>query len=190
VLLFGLDCWVAYLQAFSGSPAIYQSGRIDFTGMVNVASAVRLAGGGPSTAYVLQGATALICAVAVAFVWRRGAAWARPATLLAATAASVPLMLLYDLVLAGFGALLLVAPLRKLTVYQGCALAAVILAPLLCRPVAWATSIQVAPLASLLLLGLCVSASAGASGGVLHASPRRGDTGGAAQGDEMLARAS
>ena len=97
VALFGWETWQAYLQAFSGSGQVYQSGRIDLAGMVTVFGAMRLNGFSAELAYAMQGASALAMAALVALIWRRCPGQpARFAALVAATLLAVPLALLYD----------------------------------------------------------------------------------------------
>lgn len=103
LLAYGPACWLAYLHVFAGSAAVYQSGRIDFAGIVTAFGAARLAGLAPGAAYAVQGVASLAAAAGVAWLWRRHAApELRAAGLLAGTLLAVPLALLYDLmVLAG-----------------------------------------------------------------------------------------
>ncbi len=100
VALFGWETWQAYLQAFSGSGQVYQSGRIDLAGMITVFGAMRLNGFSAELAYAMQGASAVAMAALVALVWRRCPGQpARFVSLVAATLLAVPLALLYDQVL-------------------------------------------------------------------------------------------
>jgi alpha-1,2-mannosyltransferase len=101
VVLFGWQTWHAYFDAFSQSGGVYGSGRIDFAGMVTPFGAVRLLGFAPWPAYLVQGGAALIMAVLVALIWRANVSTnLRSAALLAATLLAVPLVLLYDKLLA------------------------------------------------------------------------------------------
>jgi hypothetical protein len=45
--VFGWEVWRDYLTAAAASPAVYQSGRISFTGFINPFGAVLLLGGTP-----------------------------------------------------------------------------------------------------------------------------------------------
>ncbi len=99
--VFGWDVWRDYLTAAVASPAVYQSGRISFTGFINPFGAVLLLGGTPTMAYRVQAVTILAAAALVAYVWRRGLSLPiRAATLAAATLAALPVALFYDLMLA------------------------------------------------------------------------------------------
>ena len=103
--LFGWEVWRDYLTAAAASPAVYQSGRISFTGFINPFGAVLLLGGTPLIAYWVQAVTILAAAVLVAYVWRRGLSLPiRAATLAAATLAALPIALFYDLMLAAIAA--------------------------------------------------------------------------------------
>ena len=102
--VFGLEVWRDYLTAAVASPAVYQSGRISFTGFINPFGAVLLLGGTPTMAYEVQAITILAAAALVAYVWRRGLCLPiRAATLAAATLAALPVALFYDLMLAAVG---------------------------------------------------------------------------------------
>jgi alpha-1,2-mannosyltransferase len=99
--VFGWEVWRDYLTAAAASPAVYQSGRISFTGFINPFGAVLLLGGTPTMAYRVQAVTILAAAALVAYVWRRGLSLPiRAATLAAATLAALPVALFYDLMLA------------------------------------------------------------------------------------------
>jgi hypothetical protein len=99
--VFGWEVWRDYLTAAAASPAVYQSGRISFTGFINPFGAVLLLGGTPMIAYRVQAVTILAAAALVAYVWRRGLSLPiRAATLAAATLAALPVALFYDLMLA------------------------------------------------------------------------------------------
>ena len=103
--VFGWEVWRDYLTAAAASPAVYQSGRISFTGFINPFGAVLLLGGTPLIAYWVQAVTILAAAVLVAYVWRRGLSLPiRAATLAAATLAALPIALFYDLMLAAIAA--------------------------------------------------------------------------------------
>ena len=99
--VFGCDTWHDYLAAAAASPAVYQSGRISFTGFINPFGAVLMLGGTPRMAYRVQALTILAAVALVAYVWRRGLSLPiRAATLAAATLAALPIGLFYDLMLA------------------------------------------------------------------------------------------
>ena len=89
--VFGWEVWRDYLAAAASSPAVYQSGRISFTGFINPFGAVLLLGGTPTMAYRVQAVTILAAVALVAYVWRRGLSLPiRAATLAAATLAALP----------------------------------------------------------------------------------------------------
>jgi hypothetical protein len=100
--IFGRETWQTYLHSAAGSMGTYQFGRIDFSGMISVFGAVRLVGGSLVLAYSLQAALALAAAVVVVWLWRADVdPAAKAAGLISATLLSVPVILLYDLTLAG-----------------------------------------------------------------------------------------
>jgi len=99
--LFGLEAWRDFLTAAAASPAVYQSGRIAFSGFINPFGAVLLLGGSPTMAYTLQAATIVAAALLVAYVWHRHESLPiRAATLVSATLTAAPVALFYDLMLA------------------------------------------------------------------------------------------
>jgi alpha-1,2-mannosyltransferase len=99
--LFGWEAWRDFLTAAAAAPAVYQSGRISFSGFINPFGAVLLLGGTASMAYSAQAATIVAAAFLVAHVWRcQLPLAARAATLAAATLAAAPVALFYDLTLA------------------------------------------------------------------------------------------
>ena len=101
LLLLGLDPWAAYLAAMAGADGTYASGRINFAGFVSLFGGLRLMGVPIQVAYVVQGIVTFGCGVAVVLVWRQREAPAlRQAALLAATLLAVPLVLLYDQMIA------------------------------------------------------------------------------------------
>lgn len=100
--VFGPETWRAYLSSATGSLGTYEFGRIDFSGMISVFGAVRLIGGGLDLAYSLQAGMALAATVVTVCLWRVEAdPAAKAAGLISATLLSVPVILLYDLTLAG-----------------------------------------------------------------------------------------
>jgi len=101
IALFGWQTWQAYLTAFAHSGEVYDSGAIDFAGMVTPYGAARLLGFAPWPAYAVQGGAALFMAVLIALLWRGNASRnLRAASMLSATLLAVPLALLYDKLLA------------------------------------------------------------------------------------------
>jgi hypothetical protein len=102
VAMFGVRTWQTYLDVASGSAGTYEYGRIDFAGMISLFGSVRLAGGGLGIAYAVQIAVGLVATAAMAWLWWRQADLeTRSASLIAATLLTVPVILLYDLTLAG-----------------------------------------------------------------------------------------
>jgi hypothetical protein len=101
VLAFGWTTWHAYLLALAGSPQVYQSGQIEFSGFITPFGAARLLGWAPVTAYALQGVCAVLMMALVALVWRgRVGLPLRAAILLVATLLAIPLALIYDQLVA------------------------------------------------------------------------------------------
>lgn len=101
VWLFGLNTWHAFFAAAAASHETYESGRITFGGFVSPFGAMRLLGGTATAAYTAQAAATLAAGLFVAVVWRRRLALPiRAAALAAATLVAIPVVLIYDLMLA------------------------------------------------------------------------------------------
>jgi alpha-1,2-mannosyltransferase len=102
LLAFGIDTWRGFLELSQGTSQAFQNGSVNFFLMVSPFSAVRMLGGGAVSAWAVQGAVTLIAMIAVAVVWGRPTRpAARAAVLVAATMIALPVILFYDLTLAG-----------------------------------------------------------------------------------------
>jgi alpha-1,2-mannosyltransferase len=157
--LYGWETWRDYLALAATSPATYEAGRIDLGAMVSVFGAVRISGGGIALAYAVQGVAALASAAAVIMVWRRGLSLpVRAATLAAGTILAVPVELMYDYLLALVALIWLVRLGREsgFLPWEKTALAIIFLVPLVCRDIANHAHVQIAPFASLALLGFAL----------------------------------
>ncbi|HUZ72389.1 MAG TPA: glycosyltransferase family 87 protein [Stellaceae bacterium] len=153
----GWQTWHDFLVAAAGMSTTYVSGRIDFAGFISPFGAVRLLGGGPLLAYGVQAAATLAAAALVWSVWRRRLDLpVRAATLAAATPVAVPVMLIYDLMIAAVALLWLVRAGRQsgFPPWAKTVLAGVFITPLLSRNIATAWHVPMAPMAALALLAL------------------------------------
>jgi hypothetical protein len=159
ILLFGWDTWRAYLAAFSTSNAVYESGRIDYAGMISLFGAVRLLGFEPGLAYGTQAAAGVLMAGLTALIWRRGMSQPlRAGTLLTATLLAVPLALLYDKLLALVAIGWLVRDARRNGFLPWDKLALLVTYPLslLTWPLGTAWHLPLGPLVSAIILALCL----------------------------------
>ena len=150
--LFGWETWSDYLAAAVASPAIYQSGHIAFSGFANPFGGVLLLGGTPTMAYAAQGATILAAGLLVGYVWHaRLPLPIRAATLAAATLAAAPIVLFYDLMLAGVAALWLLraGETYRFADWEKMALAALFLLTLNPRSMSEMTQLPIGPLVTL-----------------------------------------
>jgi alpha-1,2-mannosyltransferase len=103
--LFGWETWRDFFITAGAAHAMYESGRILFGGFVSPFGAVRLLGGSIPFAYAIQASAAVVIAIIVIVVWRRGLSLGiRAAVLTAGTLIASPLSLLYDLMLAAVAA--------------------------------------------------------------------------------------
>jgi hypothetical protein len=150
--LFGWEVWHDYLVAAVASPAVYQSGRISFTGFVNPFGAVLLLGGTPAMAYAAQATAILAAASLVAYVWyARLSLPVRAATLAAATLIAAPVALFYDLMLAAVAAawLLRIDGTHCAAEWEKLALAVLLLLTLNPRSLSEMTQLPIGPLVTL-----------------------------------------
>ncbi len=153
----GWQTWHDFLVAAAGMNATYASGRIDFAGFVSPFGAVRLLGGGPPLAYGVQAAASLGAAALVWSAWRRRLDLPlRAATLAAATLVAVPVMLIYDLMIAAVAMAWLIRAGRQsgFPPWAKTVLAGIYMTPLLSRNIATAWHVPMAPVAALTLLAL------------------------------------
>jgi hypothetical protein len=101
IAFFGIDTWRDFLMTAISSPGTYENGRIQLAGIISPFAALRVIGIGTSLAYLLQLGATLAAALFVAYLWRQRVSLpVRAAALLAATLVAVPVILLYDLMLA------------------------------------------------------------------------------------------
>jgi hypothetical protein len=114
--------------------------------------AVLLLGGNAATAYAVQAGATLSAGPLVGFVWRSGFSLPiRAATLAAATLVAIPVILIYDLTLAGVAAAWL-ARARGLPVWEKVVLAGAFLLLLDPRDLAEVSRFPIAPLVAVALL--------------------------------------
>jgi hypothetical protein len=99
--VFGWATWSAFLQQAATSPATYESGRIMLNAFTSPFGGLLLLRSPLIVNYATQAFVTLAAAAAVWLVWRRRDALpVRAAVLLAATLVAVPVIFLYDLLLA------------------------------------------------------------------------------------------
>jgi alpha-1,2-mannosyltransferase len=153
---FGFSTWQAYLGLTPGSLGTYEFGRIDFSGMISLFGAVRLAGGGLELAYTVQIAVGLVATATMARLWWRDADLeTRSASLIAATLLTLPVILLYDLMLAGIAMAWLIRADRRgagLPGQQIC-FAAIFVISLVMRNIGSSYHVPLGFIPALLLLG-------------------------------------
>ena len=155
LMLFGWATWNDFLSAAAASHATYESGRIAFGGLVSPFGAVLLLGGTSPMAYAVQAGATISAGLLVGFVWRSGFALPiRAATLAAATLIAIPVILIYDLTLAGVAAAWLVRAREgdEIPSWEKAALAGSLLLLLNPRGLAEMSHIPIAPLVALALV--------------------------------------
>ena len=158
--LFGWETWQAFLGVAADSHATYELGRINLAGMISPFAAARLAGFDVGIAYAIQGLATLAAAALVVFVWWRDQSFElRGASLTAATLIAVPVVLLYDFMLAAVAAAFLIRAARRtgFLPWEKTALALVFVVPLLTLGIGQGWHVPVGPLASLLLLAMTLA---------------------------------
>jgi hypothetical protein len=155
LIAFGWQTWQGFVAAAAGSHATYASGRINLGGLITPFGGVLLAGGTPNAAYTAQAAATLGAGLLVAFVWRRGRTLPiRAATLAAATLVAVPVVLIYDLMLAAVAAAWLVRDPAGLAGWERVALAGLFLLSMVPPSLAEAWHAPTGPVVTLSLLAL------------------------------------
>ena len=155
LMLFGWATWSGFFTTVAASHATYESGRVAFGGLVSPFGAVLLLGGNSATAYTVQAVATLSAGLLVGFVWRSGLALPiRAATLAAATLVAIPVILIYDLTLAGVAAVWLISARGgdELPVWEKVALAGSFLLLLDPRDLAEVSHVPVAPLVAVALI--------------------------------------
>ena len=155
LMLFGWPTWSDFFSVAVVSRSTYESGSVAFGGLVSPFGAVLLLGGKSTTAYAVQTAATLSAALLVGFVWRCGYALpTRAATLAAATLVAIPIILIYDLALAGIAVAWLVRARggNELPIWEKAAMAMSFLLLLDPRDLAEVSHVPIAPLVALVLL--------------------------------------
>jgi alpha-1,2-mannosyltransferase len=155
LMLFGWATWSDFFTTVAASHVTYESGRVSFGGLVSPFGAVLLLGGTPAAAYAVQAGATLSAALLVGFTWRSGLALPiRAATLAAATVVAIPVILIYDLALAGVAVAWLIKARRgeELPVWEKVALAGAFLLLLDPRDLAEASHVPIAPLVAVALI--------------------------------------
>jgi alpha-1,2-mannosyltransferase len=161
--LFGWETWQAYLGVAMDSHATYEFGRINLAGMISPFAAARLIGFDVGPAYAIQGVATVAAAALVAYVWWNDLSLElRSASLAAATLFAVPVVLLYDFMLAAVAAAFLIRAARRIGFlpWEKTGLALVFVIPLLTLGLGQGWHVPVGPLASLLLLAMVLARAA------------------------------
>jgi len=159
VALFGWETWRAFFAIALGAHSTFDTSGIDIGALISVFGAVRLVGGGAGLAYAAQIAAALAAAAAVAVAWRRDLSLeVRAATLVAGTLVAVPVVLMYDGVLALVAGAWLVRRgcERGFLPWEKTTLAVIYLFPLVSRHLGDNYNVPIGPVATIALLVLAV----------------------------------
>ena len=158
LVLFGWETWHSFLAAAQGSHATYESGKITFGGFVSPFGATLLLGGNGVAAYAVQTSAALAAMILVAVVWRRAYPLPiRAAILAAATPVAIPVVLIYDLMLAGIATVWLIRDKPALPAWEIVALVGFFVLTLDPRGIAEAWHIPVAPFVALGITALAAA---------------------------------
>jgi hypothetical protein len=157
LILFGWETWHGFLASAAQSHVAYESGQVTFGGFVSPFGALLLLGGTRTAAYAVQAGATIAAGLLVVFVWRRRPPLPiRAATLAAATLVAIPVVLVYDLMLAAIAALWLIRDQNGLPAWEKAVLAALFVIPFNARGIAEAWHFPVAPLIAVALLALTV----------------------------------
>jgi len=157
--LFGVETWDAYVGALAGAQTVYEDGGIDLSGLVTPYGAARVFGATSNIGWVVQLATTALTIVIVSWIWRRApGAPERFIALAAGILLSIPLSLVYDLMLltVAMGWLIRLGRGGGFGPWEKLALLFCFIVPLISRDLGRDLHIAVAPLAPAALIALCV----------------------------------
>jgi alpha-1,2-mannosyltransferase len=158
LVLFGWETWHSFLAAAQASHATYESGKITFSGFVSPFGATLLLGGNRVAAYAVQTGATLAAVIVVAVVWRRAYPLPKRAAILAAaTLVAIPVVLIYDLMLAGIASVWLIRDEAAFPGWETVALTGFFVLTLDPRGIAEAWHIPVAPFVALGIVALAVA---------------------------------
>jgi hypothetical protein len=158
--IFGVDTWRDYLAAAGDLSGVYETGLLDLASYVTPFGGARLLGAGIVDARWLQGAVSAVVVLATGWIWWRDPGpEVRSAALAAGILLSVPVAIVYDLLLLTVAIAWLVRAGRRtgFLPWEKLALFGCFVVPLLSRHLGEATHIPIGPLAPACLLALCVS---------------------------------
>ena len=153
--LFGWQTWEAFLLLTRTVTAIFETGKVGFSGLISLFGAVRMLGGDVPLAYGVQGLAALAAAILTAFVWAKDLSLpVRAMTLIAASMFAAPVILFYDLLPVTVAVAWLLQDARKtgFLPWEKTTLAIVWLIPLLSRGAGIAANLPLGPVATMGLL--------------------------------------
>ncbi len=158
VLVFGTATWRAFIQNELLAPATLYGGKVALAAHIDMRGAAMLLGLPSGLALLPQLIVTALALAATVFVWRRGDAETRAASLAAGSLAVIPFALFYDLTLATVAAAWLVRAGRKGGFLAGekAVLALSVVADLLAYPLGLTSHVPFGALIAPALLGLCV----------------------------------
>jgi alpha-1,2-mannosyltransferase len=160
--IFGLQSWTAVLQAMGGSESVYTTHAVDLAGLASPYGAMLMLGLGPWHASIVQAIVTLCAAVLVGVVWRRQLSLpVRAAVLLAAVPVATPILMFYDLMLAGIAIAWLVraGQARGFAPWTETLLAVSFVLPLLSGNLGGIDHWLIAPIEAMLVLALAATAA-------------------------------
>jgi hypothetical protein len=176
LLGFGIESWTAFLASLPFSrEVVIEQGATGFEKFQTIFGAVRLLGGSVGTAYILQGASTILCAALIMWLWRSGADRRLAiAALLGGSLLATPYALDYDMVVVGPAITLLAAYGLEhgFRPYEKLILAAIWCTPFVARTIAGATHLPIGVLSVVLLVLLATRRAYIASGLVTSPSQR------------------
>lgn len=165
-ILFGMETWHAYLHAIAASGAVYESGRIDLNAFVTPYGAARVLGFGASFGWMVQLVASVGSVCVVSWLWRRNPRPAeRSAALMAGILLSIPLALVYDMLILTVSVGWLAREGRDtgFLPFEKFALGLCFVVPLVSRHVGRDLHVPLAPIPCLILLAFCVARTLRAS---------------------------
>lgn len=155
VVVLGPASWVAFLAQAPVARAALEMNAVGNEKMQSVFAAMRLLGGSLGVAYGVQAGVALVAAVAVAVLARRGASgFATGAALAAGAALTSPFLLDYDLLILAVPMAYVVSRPGGFLPWEKSVLAAAFILPIVARPIAGSLGLPLAPVVTALLFAV------------------------------------
>jgi alpha-1,2-mannosyltransferase len=159
ILLFGTSVWAEFLDGLPLTGEILDAGLVPYYKMQSVFAAVRLLGGNPTAAWVVQALATIAVATILIWSWRHSTTWLmKNAALAAAIPLATPFFLDYDLMVVALAMAWLVRAQQQDCALpcEGTALTISALTPLVSRTIGGYAHVPLTPIAVTALLAVVI----------------------------------